>query len=57
MIVPQENVDTAPLEDLLEEACSATGFSMSDILQMMASELETDHLLEYITAVTSNRMN
>jgi hypothetical protein len=57
MIVPQENTRTPPLEDLLQEACSASGFTMSDILEMMASELETDHLLDYITAITSNRMN
>jgi len=57
MFLYREDIPTAPVEDLLQEACVASGFSVSDILEMMASELDTNHLLEYITAVTSNRMN
>jgi hypothetical protein len=42
---------------LLEEAVEQTGFSQADIEELIDSELNTSHLLEYITAVMSNRMN
>jgi hypothetical protein len=57
MILYQESVPRPCLEDLLQEAAERTGFSLSDIVHLMDSELETTHLLEYITAVTSDRMN
>ena len=42
---------------LLEEAAARTGFSASEMEDLLESELNTDHLLEYITAVVSDRMN
>jgi hypothetical protein len=33
------------------------GFTASDISALIESELETSHVLDYITAVISNRMN
>jgi predicted DsbA family dithiol-disulfide isomerase len=43
--------------DLLQEAAARTGFSASEMQQVLESELNIDHLLSYITAVVSNRMN
>jgi hypothetical protein len=45
------------LVHLIESASATTGFTAADIASMINSELETDHLLDYITAVVSNRMN
>jgi len=42
---------------LLQQASATTGFTLSDIEALVASELATPHLLAYITAVMSNRMN
>jgi hypothetical protein len=45
------------LSHLLEQASAITGFSAADIAAMVNSELDTDQLLEYITAVITDRMN
>lgn len=50
--IPQHN-----LANLIQQASARTGFSPADIAAMVNSELAIDHLLEYITAVMSNRMN
>jgi hypothetical protein len=42
---------------LLQEASAKTGFSVADIEALVDSELETSHLLEYITAVLAKRTN
>lgn len=42
---------------LLEQAAARTGFSPTAMEDLLECELNTDHLLEYITAVVSNRMN
>ena len=42
---------------LIERASETTGFTAAEIAAMVNSELDTDQLLDYITAVTSNRMN
>lgn len=42
---------------LLQEAAAKTGFSRSDIEALVECELETGHVLDYISAVISNRMN
>ena len=57
MISYGQDSPDAPVEDLMREAADKTGFTLIEIAEMMTSELETSHLLEYITAVTSNRMN
>ena len=54
------SVDQTPMIqalDLLEEAVQRTGFSRTDIEELIDSELKTSHLLEYITAVMADRMN
>jgi hypothetical protein len=43
--------------DLLQEAAARTGFSASEMQELLESELNIDHLLDYITAVVSNQMN
>ncbi len=43
--------------DLLQEAAARTGFSASEMQELLESELNIDHLLDYISAVVSNRMN
>ena len=42
---------------LLQEAAARTGFSASEMQELLECELEIDHLLNYITAVVSDRMN
>jgi hypothetical protein len=43
--------------DLLQEAAARTGFSASQMQELLESDLNIDHLLDYITAVVSNQMN
>jgi hypothetical protein len=43
--------------ELLVQASARTGFSLPDIEAMVECELEISQLLDYITAVISNRMN
>ncbi|HWJ46506.1 MAG TPA: hypothetical protein VNS62_02560 [Candidatus Udaeobacter sp.] len=43
--------------DLLQEAAARTGFTASEMQELLESELNVDHLLSYITAVVSDRMN
>jgi hypothetical protein len=42
---------------LLQEASAKTGFTPDEIEALVNSDLATEHLLEYITAVVSKRMN
>jgi hypothetical protein len=42
---------------LLQEAAARTGFSPFEMQELLDSELHIDHLLNYITAVVSDRMN
>jgi len=42
---------------LLQEAAARTGFSAAEMQELLECELNVDHLLSYITAVVSNRMN
>jgi hypothetical protein len=42
---------------ILQEAAARTGFSMSEIQALVECELETSQVLDYISAVLSNRMN
>jgi hypothetical protein len=41
----------------LQEAAAKTGFTVSDIQALVERELDTSHVLAYIRAVVSNRMN
>jgi hypothetical protein len=56
MIFDSDAVPFTLVAELLE-ASARTGLSMAEIEAMVDSELETDHLLEYISAVVSKRMN
>lgn len=49
--------DSADYGHLLQEAAATSGFSASEMQELLESELNVDHLLNYITAVLSNRMN
>ena len=42
---------------MLQEAAARMGWSTADMTELLDSELEIDHLLEYVTAVISKRMN
>ncbi len=42
---------------LLEEAAARTGFTASEMEYLLECELDTEYLLDYITAVVANRMN
>jgi hypothetical protein len=57
MIFDWDREHALEVAEVLEEASCYTGFSVSDIEELIASELDTPHLLEYITALRSNRMN
>ena len=48
---------TYSVADLLQQAAGRTGFSPAEMEDLLECELNTDHLLDYITAVVSNRMN
>jgi hypothetical protein len=45
------------LQELMQMASAITGFSLNAIEELLDSELETPHLLEYVTAVITKRMN
>lgn len=45
------------MSQLLEEAAARTGFSPSEMEYLLECELDTNQLLDYISAVVSNRMN
>jgi hypothetical protein len=45
------------ITQLLAKAVSRTGFTPSDIDALVESELEMSHLLDYVDAVLSHRMN
>jgi hypothetical protein len=43
--------------DIIEQAAARIGLSRSEMEDLLECELDTDHLLNYITAVVSDRMN
>jgi hypothetical protein len=45
------------ISHLIERASARTGFSPAEIAAMVNSDLETDYLLDYITAVLTDQMN
>jgi hypothetical protein len=49
--------EAADYSSLLQEAAARTGFSATEMQELLESELNIDQLLSYITAVVSNRMN
>lgn len=57
MIFENDQVIVRSVAKLLLEAAERTGFTTEQIEALVDSELETLHLLDYITAVATNRMN
>ncbi|HYM78222.1 MAG TPA: hypothetical protein VE377_19770 [Candidatus Dormibacteraeota bacterium] len=54
------NFDRAQAADysrFLQEAAARIGFSPNEMQELLECELNIDHLLNYISAVVSNRMN
>jgi hypothetical protein len=52
--------DMVPLRSvtqMLEQASARTGFTPAQIVALIDCELDTDQLLDYITAVMADRMN
>jgi len=47
----------ADYSNLLQEAVARTGFSATEMQELLECELNIDDLLVYITAVVANRMN
>jgi hypothetical protein len=45
------------MEEMLDQASTRAGLSAAHMLALLDCELDIEHLLVYITAVTSNRMN
>ncbi len=45
------------MAELLQEAAARTGFSTSDMENLLDSELTVAQLIDYIEAVVSERMN
>jgi hypothetical protein len=45
------------LQELMQMASAMTGLSVDDIEKLLDSGLETPHLVEYLSAVMTKRMN
>ena len=43
--------------EILEQAATRIGLTPAQMEYLLESELDVDHLLDYITAVVSKRMN
>ena len=52
-----DRTEASDYGQLLQEAAARTGFSPYEMQELLDSELHIDHLLNYITAVVSDRMN
>ena len=57
MIFDWDRLPIIQRTDTIEDLAARTGFPMSDIRALIDSELDTAHLLDYISAVISDRMN
>lgn len=57
MLFDRDQYSTMQEVNILAEAAARTGFALSDIEALVECELETGHVLDYISAVISNRMN
>ena len=57
MIFDHDHLPIHRVFQLLEQASATTGFTAAEIVAMIDCELDTDQLLDYITAVMSKRMN
>ena len=52
-----DRTQAADYSNLLQEAAARTGFSPTQMQELLECELNIDDLLIYITAVVANRMN
>lgn len=52
-----EEMEHPYVAQLLQETAARTGFTATEMQELLESELSTDELLEYITAYVSNQMN
>jgi len=57
MTFDQDQLPVHHVAQLLEQASARTGFTTAEIVALIDCELDTNHLLDYITAVMSDRMN
>jgi hypothetical protein len=57
MLFDMDQFATTQEANILQEAAARTGFTVSEIQTLVECELETTHVLDYISAVLSNRMN
>ena len=57
MTLNSNQTSTSSMQELLQEAAARTGFSTSEMQEVLESELTIDELLAYIDAVVSQRMN
>ena len=48
---------TFSADEILEQAATRMGLTPAQMEDLLECELDPDHLLDYITAVVSNRMN
>ncbi len=48
---------TYSADEILEQAATRMGLTPAQMEDLLESELDADQLLDYITAVVSNRMN
>ena len=57
VIFDQDPMPMQHMAQLIERASATTGFTPAEIVSLVDCELETNYVLEYITAVMSKRMN
>ena len=57
MIFDSEQFSMMQDLNILQEAAARTGFTVSQIKALVECELDTSQVLDYISAVISNRMN
>ncbi len=57
MIFYQDPVMQLSQSELIEQVSYRTGLTPSQVATLIDCELDIQHVLEYLTAVVSNRMN
>lgn len=57
MVFDSDEIQHPYIAQLLQETAARTGFTATEMQELLESELSTDQLLEYLTAFVSNQMN
>jgi hypothetical protein len=57
VIFDQDPMPKQNMTQLIERASANTGFTPAEIVSLVDCELETNYVLQYISAVMSKRMN